>query len=108
MPDFNLANLARSIRTVQDTPAAPRLTTGTAARALRVSREGVRYFVRAGQLPCEQTQSGLRLFQADDVRRLAEARARATLEPAPTIRPPRTEPRQLRLRLFRAAGRKVT
>jgi hypothetical protein len=109
MSEFNLANLARSVSTIPNTPdPSPRLTTGTVARALRVSPEGVRYFVRVGQLPCERTVEGRRLFQVHDVQRLAGQRALAVVTPPlPTPRA-RTEPRQLRLRLFRPAGRKVT
>jgi hypothetical protein len=51
------------------------LTTGTAARMLERTREGVRYLVRTGQLTCEWTESGTRLFRKGAVRKLCERRA---------------------------------
>jgi hypothetical protein len=86
-------------------------TTTGAARALRVSAEAVRGFVREGHLPCQRTPSGVRLFHPHDVLRLVDQRARDALRP--TKKPPLArggDPRQLRLRLFRDAStrRKVT
>src|SRR3954447_10197519 len=55
-------------------------TTGDAARVLRVSREGVRKFVRTQQLACVAVlRTGLRLFRPDDVKALAHARVDAAL-----------------------------
>jgi len=80
-----------------------------AARALHLSVSGVRYLVKEGQLACERI-SRRRVFQPDDVVELAHQRAHATLVPPPAPSTPkkRGAPRQLRLRLFRTEGRKVT
>ena len=68
-------------------PGHKPLTTGTAARALRVSTETVRGFVRHGQLSCERTQSGVRLFQSEDVFAWrASARARRSSLRNPSAR----------------------
>lgn len=78
-----------------------RFTTGDAARALHVTREGVRYLVREGQLACTRTPSKLRLFREEDVDRLARLRSRARLRGVAVLRPkkigPRGEPRQMSL-----------
>jgi excisionase family DNA binding protein len=85
------------------------LTTADAARALRMTDEGVRWLVRQGQLVAERTRSGQYLFRADDVVQLAQQRAAATLA---TVRPRmlqvRSGPRQLALfgaQLFRPPRR---
>lgn len=62
------------------------LTTGDAARVLRVSRQAVWQFVKKGLLACERTLRGQVLFRQDDVRELATARVDAALV---TVRPSR-------------------
>lgn len=75
------------------------LTMIDAARALRMSDEGVRKLVRKGQLPCERTRSGQYLFRAYDVERLGVNRAREAA--LATVRPrmlkARLGPRQQKL-----------
>jgi hypothetical protein len=74
------------------------LTTGAAARVLHVTPQGVRYLIRTGQLPSEQTTTGQFLVRPDDVIQLAETRLHAALGPVHlTRRAPRGEPRQLAL-----------
>lgn len=51
------------------------ITTGDAARLLRVSEAAVRGFEKKGQLPATKTASGVRLFRLVDVERLASERA---------------------------------
>lgn len=87
------------------TDDVPWLTTIDAARALRMTDEGVRWLVRTGKLACERTRSGQYLFRAEEVLRLVQQRAAATLA---TVRPrmlrARSRPRQLSLfgaQLFR-------
>lgn len=55
------------------------LTTGDVAKLLQVTREGVRWIVRAGNLRCERTRSGVRLFRRGTVRHLADEREDARL-----------------------------
>lgn len=50
------------------------LTTGDAAKRLKVSSEFVRRLAVTGVLDCQRTLNGLRLFRADDVERLAAER----------------------------------
>jgi excisionase family DNA binding protein len=50
------------------------LTTGDAARVLRVDPATVRMYERAGRLPALRTPGGLRLFARSDVERLAHER----------------------------------
>jgi len=64
--------------------AQPWLTTADAARALRMTDEGVRWLVRQGTLAAERTRSGQYLFRAYDVEQLASDRARTALA---TVRP---------------------
>lgn len=63
-----------------DTP----LTTGGAAKRLKVSTDRVRQLEAEGILPAIRTDSGQRLFAAADVDALAERRAakRAAIEAA--------------------------
>jgi excisionase family DNA binding protein len=66
------------------------LTTGDAARVLRVSREAVRKMIRAGRLACERSRRGLRLLREADVQQLAHERVDAQLVTVrPSIRRPR-------------------
>jgi DNA-binding transcriptional MerR regulator len=58
-------------------PSEKWLTTGTVARMLERTREGVRYLVRTGQLSCEWTESGTRLFRKAAVTKLAARRTEA-------------------------------
>jgi excisionase family DNA binding protein len=51
------------------------ITVADAARVLQVSRFGVHYLVRSGQLPHERTWRGQWLFRYGVVKRLAEQRA---------------------------------
>jgi MerR HTH family regulatory protein len=77
---------------------AGRLTTGDVARALQVTAEGVRYFVRDGQLACERTPSKLRLFREQDVLRFEAKRTQARIAgklPPRRKLGPRTKPRQM-------------
>ena len=56
------------------------LTTGAVARALDVTTNGVRWFVRTRQLKCERTLSGQRLFLLTDVKRLHDKRLTTRLK----------------------------
>jgi len=82
------------------TPALDRalLTTIDAARALRMTDEGVRWLARTGQLACERTRSGQYLFRPDEILRVGQQRVAAALA---TVRPRmlrvREGPRQLPL-----------
>jgi|KBSSwiStaDraftv2_1062776.scaffolds.fasta_scaffold243019_4 Predicted transcriptional regulators len=80
---------------------AEQFTTGDVARALEVSREGVRYLEREEQLPCVRTRAGWRLFHKRDVLRLVERRTEARLRGVRRFRPkkygPRDGPQQLSL-----------
>lgn len=74
------------------------LTTGDVSRALGLTREGVRYLVRDGQLPCQATRARWRIFRPDDVLWLADRRTRARLAGRLPWRQrlgPRGQPRQL-------------
>jgi DNA-binding transcriptional MerR regulator len=51
------------------------LETGNVARRLNMSDDNVRKLERKGLLHAERTASGTRLFDADEVRRVAQARA---------------------------------
>jgi excisionase family DNA binding protein len=54
------------------------LTTGDVARKLRVSESHVRDLERSGRLPALRTSTGIRLFQASDVEKLAAERLART------------------------------
>lgn len=43
------------------------MTVGGVARALCRSEEGVRYLADQGKIPCQRTNTGLRLFKASEV-----------------------------------------
>jgi excisionase family DNA binding protein len=78
------------------------LTTGDAARLLRVSTEMVREYVRQHRLACTTLKNGHRLFEEREVQRFVAERAYLALAPPP----PRGGRRrgsvgQLKLRLFR-------
>lgn len=81
------------------------MTTGDAAQMLGLTRNGVRYLVREGQLPCERTAKGWRLFRRRDVRQCgvvrldARARTRDAQLRAVRVRMLKAgyEPRQLKL-----------
>jgi len=51
------------------------MTTSDVARALQLSESHVRHLEKTGVLPASKTASGLRVFAAADVARVAEARA---------------------------------
>jgi excisionase family DNA binding protein len=53
------------------------MTTTEVALRLRCSAENVRALERAGKLKAEKTASGRRIFQSEDVDRLAQERAQA-------------------------------
>jgi hypothetical protein len=76
-------------------------TTGDVARALDVTREGVRYLVREARLQCRRMPNGLRMFEEAEVLRLAQSRDRARLHGVRVLRPKkfnvRGEPSQLSL-----------
>ena len=75
------------------------VTTGHAARALHVTRQGVRYLVDEGYLSCVRVDR-LRLLKASDVEGLAAKRTHAWLTgrlPARQTLGPRGAPRQLSL-----------
>jgi len=61
---------------MRDDGAPPPLTTGEVARSLCVAEDTVRRLVTRGILSCQRTTSGLRLFDAGEVKRLAEKRRR--------------------------------
>lgn len=110
MSSFSVARKSAEFRHETDRPDEPRpVGIHDASRALHLTTEGVRYLVKEGQLACERI-SGRRVFQSHDVAALAQQRAHATLVPPAVPATPRKRgtPRQLRLRLFRTAGRKVT
>lgn len=50
------------------------LSTCDAAKLLKCTPENVRALERRGRLPALRTPSGVRIFRASDVRRLAERR----------------------------------
>jgi hypothetical protein len=107
MARFSLAALA-----ALDRSAVTRLwmTTRDAARMLGISRFGVWWLARKGDLPGERTVSGQWLFRQDVVRALRDSRAQARLRRRPAVlRAARlrlvaaqTDPRQLEL--FTAHG----
>lgn len=110
MSSFSVARTSAEFRSISHRPDEPRpVGIHDASRALHVTTEGVRYLVKEGQLACERI-SGRRVFQSDQVAALAHQRAHATLVPPAVPAAPRKRgaPRQLRLRLFRTEGRKVT
>jgi len=76
-----------------------RYLTGDAARALQVTKEGVRHLVRNEQLTCRRTPAGYRMFREDEVLRLAYSRNQQRLRGCRRLRPKkqnvRGEPRQL-------------
>lgn len=82
------------------------LSTGDVARGLMMTREGVRYLIRDGQLPCARTSAGWRTIRPDDLLRLAEQRTRLRAVgklPRRAKLGPRGQPRQLAFNsLFRA------
>lgn len=51
------------------------LTTGAAGRLVGRSAETIRNWAKSGRLPFERTESGIRLYNADDVRAAARATA---------------------------------
>jgi excisionase family DNA binding protein len=53
------------------------LTTSEAAKCLQCSADNVRLLERAGRLPATKTSTGQRIFNSDDVERLAQERAQA-------------------------------
>jgi DNA-binding transcriptional MerR regulator len=59
--------------TKSTSPRAP-LTTSGVARALRWSENTVRVKARRGELPFTETASGIRLFQPEDIERIAAER----------------------------------
>lgn len=81
-------------------PGTP-YTTTDAARILRVTQEGVRFLVRDDQLACRRAPNGYRVFQEEEVLRLAAVRDRARLRGVRVLRPKRVGlrggPRQLSL-----------
>ena len=98
------------MRVFDDTPGL--LTTGDVARGLMLSREGVRYLVRDGQLPCFRMKGGgWRTFRPVDVDRLGRRRQHlreAGALPRRRTLGPRGQPRQLAFNsLFRAPLRLV-
>jgi excisionase family DNA binding protein len=52
------------------------LTTSHVARRLGVSDQTVRLWAKQGKLDCAQTAGGIRLFQVEDVERLARQHQR--------------------------------
>lgn len=55
--------------------AQPLLTTAHVARELGVSENAVRLIVDRGELPATRTANGMRLFDPEDVARVARERA---------------------------------
>ena len=53
------------------------LTTGAVARALGVSETRVRQLVEAGEISCERTIAGMRLYRRSDVERILRQRTAA-------------------------------
>jgi hypothetical protein len=51
-----------------------------AARILLVGERGTRVLADRGELPCERTPSGIRIFRRGDVERLAAERAKRQAE----------------------------
>jgi hypothetical protein len=91
------------------------LTTTDVARALQVTRHGVRYLVQAGELvPAVTAATGQWVFSRAEVEAVAAARLRRRLRAAGQVwRALRlvarsAEPRQLALPLYGAARRKGT
>jgi hypothetical protein len=91
------------------------LTTADVAKALEVTRHGVRYLVRAGELrPVVTPATGQWLFGRAEVDAVVQARARRRLRAVDEVRRAfrlvarQVEPRQLALPLYGPIGRKVT
>jgi hypothetical protein len=91
------------------------LTTADVAKALEVTRHGVRYLVRAGELrPVVTPATGQWLFGRAEVDAVVQARARRRLRAVDEVRRAfrlvarQAEPRQLALPLYGRPGRKVT
>jgi len=92
----------RSFRVAEPYGATSRLfLTGDVARALHVTKAGVRKLVRTEQLACARTPKGWRLFEADAVLQLAKKRDEARLRGVKVLRPKkvgvRGGPRQMSL-----------
>jgi hypothetical protein len=74
------------------------VTTGDVARALQMTKQGVRWLVKEEQLACTRTNSNIRLFWKSEVRRLADRRTELRLAgklPRRQKLGPRGEPRQI-------------
>jgi len=91
------------------------LTTADAAKALELTRHGVRYLVHAGELrPTLTPATGQWLFARTEILETVAARARRRLRArgevwrALRLVARQTEPRQLALPLWGPIGRKVT
>jgi excisionase family DNA binding protein len=61
------------------------LTTAAAARRLGVSESTIRLLERRGLLPAQRTSTGVRIFTAADVARVAEARAQGAERQEPRV-----------------------
>ena len=72
------------------------MTTGEAARLLRLSPDMVRWLEREGRLPAQRTTNGVRLFRRCEVERLATERARSRGNKAPRLVPPHKRARASR------------
>jgi DNA-binding transcriptional MerR regulator len=57
------------------------LTSSEAARILGLTPASVRAIERAGKLPALKTVTGVRLFELEEVERLAEARRERRVDP---------------------------
>jgi len=57
-------------------PATPLMTVKTTARRLELSEQRVRQLANEGRLAHMRTDTGVRLFAADDVQRFADSRPR--------------------------------
>lgn len=78
MSRFNVAKKSAEFCAVPHTPELPQrpwLTTLDVARVLGVTTRWVRWLARAGELACEVTESGQRIFRRDAVRRVLIQRA---------------------------------
>jgi excisionase family DNA binding protein len=58
------------------------MTTTEVALRLQCSAENVRVLERSGKLPAEKTATGRRIFQSEDVDRLAKERTKAKVQKA--------------------------
>lgn len=72
------------------------LTTADAARLLAVSTRWVRWLARQGELPCELTESGQRIFKRSDVRRVLIQRTEDQARTRPMVL------RAVRVRMLKA------